>query len=989
MTRINRYITAFLLLSSALYAQKTATIQSFRRAEAEAKERVAKQLINPTVQATQNQKTFDVTYYDISLKLDPSTNHLLGSVFSSMSIVDETAVVEWDLVSAYQVDSVLVNGAKSQFTHGKNILAIDLGQTYSPGEEVSTTVYYQGFPNNTGYRAFRFDLMMGQPMIWSLSEPYGARTWWPCKDYPYDKADSVDIRLTVPSDLTAASNGTLLEKNTDGDWTTWWWHEKYPIVTYLVSVAIHPYDYHEDHYLYNNDADTMNIEFYTFGNNWNTYKDHNLKVKDMIAAFADLFGEYPFVEEKYGHADFLGGGAMEHQTCSSFSFWGEEVYAHELAHQWWGNLITCESFHHIWLNEGFATYCEALWYEYAYGRSRYKQAMQSTAYYGPGTIFVEDPQNDNIFSGSLSYNKANWVLHMLRHVMGDSTFFHFLREYYQTFAYSTINTTQFKNLAEEVSGKELDNFFDQWIYGSGFPQYEFISDFQELENGLYKVSGIIYQKQPNLFDMPVDINVHMIRADTTLVVQVAEREVYFEATVSKKPLRIELDEDDWILKQVEKISAPQLTLHDAAISDSSGNADGTWDPGEEIDLYVTVKNQGVGVSDLQVAISTQDQDVTITKGVAVIDHVSFFTTSSNHSEALRIKSSPDSKHHVVELTVTVRKNREILLTDTFYLNLGRPRILIVDDDAGADYETWYKRMFGAAGILALVWNLEESGLPGLDELSKYMGVCWFTGDDMETTLTPDEQQLLSVYLAGGGKLLLSGQNIARDLSRDSARFLSDVLKASYVSHQTQTSPVFGVEGDPVGNGLVGIFDNTYPSANNQAGFTIIEPVGDAVVSFQFSNGLAAGIRNEDSEHNSKLVFFSFALEGIGSPDANTAAQFVYQAIVWLIGSTDLSNPPATLLPSDFVLNQNFPNPFNPRTTIRYAVPSPDYVRVIIYNTMGQKVKVIFEGEQSPGWHTLEWDGTDETGTQVTSGLYIMELRAGNGFRQSIKMVKVL
>jgi aminopeptidase N len=172
-------------------------------------------------------------------------------------------------------------------------------------------------------------------MIWTLSQPFGARAWWPCKDVPSDKADSVDIKVTVPDSLIVASNGTLVRKETKENLTTYEWRERYPIVTYLVSLAIHPFTVYYDQYLYNHESEPMPIHFYLFEENYERLITLNAKTKNMIGHFAGLFGEYPFVKEKYGHADFLGGGAMEHQTCSSFSFWDEWVVAHELAHQWW------------------------------------------------------------------------------------------------------------------------------------------------------------------------------------------------------------------------------------------------------------------------------------------------------------------------------------------------------------------------------------------------------------------------------------------------------------------------------------------------------------------------------------------------------------------------------------------------------------------------------------------------------------------------------
>ena len=985
-------LTLILLLTICTlgFSQKQSYIQSFRLSEAVAKEQFAKNMLLSKVQQSQTQNSFDVLYYDINLHMDPSTSTLTGNVLTTAKMTENNIEsLDLNLISGLSVDSVLIDGTSVFYSHQNNLLTIKLDRVYSQNETVNVRVYYNGRPNNTGYRSFRFDQVAGKPMIWSLSEPYGARTWWPCKDIPVDKADSVDIKITVPSNLTVVSNGVLVNKNIEGDWTTWWWHEKYPIVTYLVSVAIHPFDYHVDHYLYDENKDPMEIQFYTFGNNWNNYEQQNQQIKEMLATFSELFGQYPFVDEKYGHADYLGGGAMEHQTCSSFSFWGEEVYAHELAHQWWGDFITCESFHHIWLNEGFATYCEALWYEKAYGTNRYKQAMQQTQYFGGGTIYVEDPYNDNIFSGSLSYNKANWVVHMLRHVMGDETFFIFLKEYYKEFAHSTINTSQFKNLAERISNKQLDNFFEQWIFGAGYPQYEFISDFEELENGQYKVSGIIYQKQNGqIFDMPVDLNIHMVRAEMVHVVQVNKRQVPFEIIVDKKPLRLELDEDDWILKSVEKLTDPILTFYDVSVADSSANNNSIWEPGESVDVVVTIQNDGVGVSDIETVITTNDEEVTIIKPTAPIEHISFFSTASNQKSPFVVQALPTAKHHVAEFTLTIKRFGAVLATKTFFLNIGGPRVLVIDDDAGENYELFYKNMAGKANILLESWDVKIKGVPDLTDLNKYMGIIWFTGDETNTAFTTDEQNLISSYLDQGGKALVTGQFIAKELSTAAPDFLQNVLQCEFISFQNQISPVYGLSGDPIGNDIVGVFDNIYYSANNQTGHSIIRPLGLAETCFKYSNNGAAAIRYENTFNNSKLVFFSFALEAIGGPDETTVSAIMEKAVVWLLGSTSTAKNATESMPTNFALHQNYPNPFNPATTITFALPTADNLEISIFNPLGQKVRQLYCGYKNAGWYNIQWDGANDFGEEVSSGLYILFLKSANSHILSTKMLKI-
>jgi len=511
------------------------------------------------MQITANQEEYDITYYSLDLKPNPVTLILSGGVEVVGEVIganlDHIELNFWTGMNIIDIHMTANPGSQLYYTHNEEILSISLDREYSQGEQFKVYIGYNGQPQNSPYSSFDFGTNNAEPMIWTLSQPYGARAWWPCKDVPSDKADSVDIRVTVPNDLIVVSNGLLREKTTQGSETMYWWHEKYPIVTYLVSLAIHPYTVYYDDYLYNDNTDTMKIHFYMFPENYEGIFSLNAQTKDMISLFADLFGEYPFIEEKYGHADFLGGGAMEHQTCSSFGFWNQWVIVHELAHQWWGDLITCNSFHHIWLNEGFATYSEALWYEYLNGpgTASYYQ-MTANLYLGPGTVYVEDPQNEYIFDGGLSYSKGSWVLHMLRHVVGDKTFFEILHTYYTSefHKYGTATTKEFRAICEQVSGINLENFFHQWIYEEYYPQYTV--NWNWIQNGPnYDIQLEIRQEQENhLFWMPIDVTITTTAGEFTFVVLDSLESQNFQISVSSEPLSLEIDKNDWILKGVQE-----------------------------------------------------------------------------------------------------------------------------------------------------------------------------------------------------------------------------------------------------------------------------------------------------------------------------------------------------------------------------------------------------------------------------------------------------
>jgi hypothetical protein len=555
---INSVLFLFLILNYS-YSQPIKYDKSFKREIAQQKEMHIKQIQIAEKMKTANQDEYDVKYYSLNLAPNPVTATLSGIVNVLGEVLAPTLnqvdLNFWDGMNILEVHITGSTSTQLSYIRNNDILSIQLDRTYIQGEEFNIEIVYNGQPQNSPYYSFVFDSHNNNPMIWTLSSGFGARAWWPCKDVLSDKPDSIDIRVSVPGNLIVASNGTLRETTIQNNQTTYWWHEGYPIATYLVFLAIHPYEIHYENYLYNNNQDTMKIHFYSFPGNYNNYLDINLKVKDMIAAFSDMFGQYPFVEEKYGQADFMWGGGMEHQTCTTYGSWNESLFAHEIAHQWWGDMITCDSYHHIWLNEGFASYSEALWYEYLYpGYSASEYQMDYQLYLGPGTIYVEDPLNETIFDVGLSYDKASWVLHMLRHVVGENEFFDILRTYYSStdHQYGTATTEQFQAISEQVSGINLEKFFQQWIYEEFYPKYEYTWSWTQ--NGSnYDIQLDIEQTQNNhIFWMPIEITIFTINGEETFVVWDSLQTQSFQLSVQSEPVNLELDRNNWIIKLIEE-----------------------------------------------------------------------------------------------------------------------------------------------------------------------------------------------------------------------------------------------------------------------------------------------------------------------------------------------------------------------------------------------------------------------------------------------------
>ena len=323
------------------------------------------------------------------------------------------------------------------------------------------------------------------------------------------------------------SNGKLISITDNGDGTkTYKWHNSYPIAQYLLSLAITNYTIYTNYYNYS-PVDSMPVVHHIYPETFPSVQSVLDKTPLMIKIYSDRFGQYPFLREKYGHAQFGWSGGMEHQTCSSMGVFAEDIISHELAHQWFGDDITCKDWHHIWLNEGFATYCTGLYYEAAYGPATYNSYMASqmvTAQTAVGSIYVQDISNiDEIFNGARSYSKGSVVLHMLRGIVGDTVFFKILKSYIAdpTLAYNVAVTEDFQRNAEAVSGLNLEYFFSEWIYGVNYPQYNLTWNYTPASGNLYNVTLNLSQQNntnPSYFTMPVKIKISTAVSDTVFTI---------------------------------------------------------------------------------------------------------------------------------------------------------------------------------------------------------------------------------------------------------------------------------------------------------------------------------------------------------------------------------------------------------------------------------------------------------------------------------------
>lgn len=496
---------------------------------------------------------FDVLHYAFDWTINMISESIEGrAVIKSKSEMNGLTQIVLHLSTAMIVTQITQNQTALAFTHADNLLTIFLAQPPGINQEFEIEITYSGIPQ----AGLNFSTHNGQPIFWSLDEPSEAREWFPSFDHPSDKA-TAELKVTVPQNIVVASNGTLTKSQVNQDGTkTYTWNEDSPIATYLISVAGTNYTIFSD--TYTSGPHTMDVLYYVYPEDLTQAQMDFSVTVPMIAFYSQLFGEYPFLEEKYGMAAIPGGTAMEHQTITSYptlAITGNHQYdwliAHELAHQWWGDLVTPADWDDIWLNEGFATYSDALWFEYISGSSGLQTRMLNfkDIYFqheGPEHP-VYNPPSGHLFC-EIIYEKAAWVLHMLRYVVGDTNFEAILRKYAVDFAYANATTPDFIYVCEQVFGEDLGWFFDQWIYGIGYPTYQFAWGYK---NGTAFVFVNQIQDDSPLFEMPVELRINLPSGPIHKTIWVDKKYNFLTFPLSERPSTIIFDPDEWILSEKE------------------------------------------------------------------------------------------------------------------------------------------------------------------------------------------------------------------------------------------------------------------------------------------------------------------------------------------------------------------------------------------------------------------------------------------------------
>ena len=448
---------------------------------------------NPSQRQSTQPSTFSavrIQKQTLHLQLDPEQRYVAGEVIYRLSLDAPADELYVDLDRALQVDSIWLSDQQPLSFRQDSLqlaLAFPIPGGWPANQPFDLRIRYAGVPpvNPNGFGSFMTARHSADsiPVLWTLSQPYGCRDWWPAFQHLGVRADTTLLIVDIPIGYRAGGPGLLTRIDTIGQRVRYHWHHHYSMPPYLLGTAVSRYEVMEQMVPLSTTGDTVQVLNYVYtADTALAFPRLRDWLPDMLRLFSDWFGPYPFANEKYGHMQIsIFSGGMEHNTMSSMGSWGYDLMAHELAHQWFGNTVTCGSWQDIWLNEGFATWMVSLCFEdihdNGYWFLPWKRGNLNSALRVPAdTVYVTDTSlTQRIFRQRTTYHKAGFVLHQLRRQLGDSVLASGLRAYLQApgIRFGFARTPQLQGFLEQACQCSLDGFFRRYIYESGYPRYQF------------------------------------------------------------------------------------------------------------------------------------------------------------------------------------------------------------------------------------------------------------------------------------------------------------------------------------------------------------------------------------------------------------------------------------------------------------------------------------------------------------------------------------
>ncbi|MES2691351.1 MAG: M1 family aminopeptidase [Bacteroidota bacterium] len=542
------------------------------------KQQFAQTLLGKTANTSQVQlmEKYDVKFHHLNLNVERDTSFISGNVRTLAKVTAaQLDTFGFELHDQHTIDSVVYQNQKLTITHNNHFAYVKLPAPVMQDGLVDITIYYHGDAHVTAGAAIGSGFSSaassrwGNRATWSLSQPYSAYEWWPCKQSLQDKIDSTYTFITTNNQNKAGSQGLLQRVvNLPNNKSRYEWKSFYPVDYYLISVAVAKYIEYKTYAVKEAGMpgpDSILIQDYIYDNPnaLVEFKPVLDQTASMINAFARMFGPYPFANEKYGHSLAPFSGGMEHQTMTSIGVIDFSIVAHELGHQWFGDHVTCKTWKDIWLNEGFATYCEYLAAEALKPETKelemqgnHAQVMQAN----DGSIWFEDTSDvSRIFSSRLTYAKGGAFIHILRfEINNDSLFFNILQTYQQQFGFATANTIDLKTLVEQKTGRSFSAIFDQWFYGQGYPTFN--TTWNKIGDTLYvKTDQTTSSSITPLFITPIEYAITVNGTDSIVRVNHTRSTEYYKFPLSGTVTKVVSDPDNWLINKSTSIEDKTLT----------------------------------------------------------------------------------------------------------------------------------------------------------------------------------------------------------------------------------------------------------------------------------------------------------------------------------------------------------------------------------------------------------------------------------------------
>ena len=587
---------------------------------------------------------FDVEKQTLEFDVDPTVKEIKGKVttFFNATRTGYKSII-LDLTNKLIIDSIYSPNNSITWKHEKGFIDIQFSNEFSLDQPYAVVIHYHGIPN--GGRSFSTDTTKaGSPVLWTLSEPYSSKEWWPCKQDLQDKINNLNVTIRNPEKYKAVSNGTKVSEIVlPGGIRETWFEHNYPIVSYLVAIAVA--DYKEFRDTINFDGVQMPFINYVYPESEAEAKEELKNFNRTILLFDSLFGDYPFKKEHYGHAQFTWGGGMEHQTMSFMFNFNHGLVAHELAHQWFGDKVTCATWQDLWLNEGFATYLTGLTYDFLFEENYWigwkQDVLSEVLKNGHGSVFIEDTTDvGRMFNAQLTYFKGAYLLHMLRWKMGNDAFFSAIKAYANDpeLAYGFAKTENLMFHLKQAGGKEIDEFFNDWFYRKGWPTYQ-IQWYQDNSNKLYVVVNQeqSYIWEGTFFDMVLPVNLVGFGYDSLLRLDNNTPNQEYIIPLDFKIESFSFDPELWLISgenKVEKVNykheligykiAPNPVINELIVYSTSPNL-----PNSKMEIY-NMDGSIVWRGDVEQGLSSKGFSINLDKlkpGVYFLSVSDYYSTS--------------------------------------------------------------------------------------------------------------------------------------------------------------------------------------------------------------------------------------------------------------------------------------------------------------------------------------------------------------------------